>query len=65
MNKFLGWLSCHILQDHDLTCKAQEGIKPDPPLGEGMDLIMADFREYAKMYCKRWKCKKVVYYDRL
>jgi hypothetical protein len=64
LNKILGWLTCHILRSHDWTCKAQEGIKPNPPLDEGMDLIMADYHEYAKMYCKRWKCKKV-YHDRI
>lgn len=57
MKNILGWLACHLLQSHDWTCKAQESIKPDPPLREGMDLIAADFYEYAKMYCKR--CGKV------
>lgn len=38
---------------HDWTCKAMEGIPPDPiPKGESIPDTMLRFKEYAKMYCK-------------
>ena len=58
MKKFLKILFlCNILGDHDWTSKAQEGIKPNPPKTSNVNVILADFGEYAKMYCKR--CGKV------
>lgn len=41
------WL-CKIIQSHDWTCKAGEGIKPTEE-----ELSTADsFWSYAKLYCK-------------
>ncbi len=62
MKKILGWLVCHILHDHDWTCKATEGIKPGSLVDMSREEILVAFGEYNKMYCKR--CRKV-YYDRI
>ena len=50
MNKILKFIKCKIFQHHNWTCKAMEGIKPEPP--KSIDDIGKNFREYTKMYCK-------------
>ncbi len=46
----LKWLKCHVLQDHNWTCKAEQGIAPD---GEKIRTDTTNyFWEYARGYCK-------------
>ena len=53
MKRLWNHIKC-LLGDHDWTCKAAQGIKPqDHELNNGL----AGFWEYATMYCSR--CKKV------
>ena len=54
MRKFFGWILCHVIHDHDWTCKAEQGI--DPSEAE-VKAGVAGFWNYATMYCKR--CGKV------
>lgn len=57
--KLLRWILCNIIEDHEWTCKAQEGILPD------RDRVAEDyqeyFREYSKSYCKY--CGKILKYS--
>ena len=45
-----GWLLC-LMGDHNWTCKAEEGIDPDPVKLKANPV--AYFWEFAQMYCKR------------
>ena len=56
--KIMRRLSC-LLGDHEWTCKAEEGIKPDPKKVEADPL--GYFAEYSKMYCKH--CSAVSKYS--
>lgn len=59
MKKIFQWISCHVMNYHEWTCKASEGIKPtEKQLAAGMtsEQVLAGFKDYAKMYCKN--CKK-------
>ena len=47
------WILCHILQDHEWTCAASEGI---PPTVKQLQGDIEGFYDYARMYCKH--CKK-------
>lgn len=51
--KIKNWINCKILNFHEWTCNAEEGIKPtEKQLNSGI----SGFYDYAKMYCKH--CKK-------
>lgn len=56
MAKFWTWLRCHVLQDHDWTCRAEQGIPPDPAKVKANP--MGYFWEYAQGYCSR--CGKLL-----
>lgn len=45
---------CYVLQDHDWTCNANEGI---PATAEQLQAGVAGFFDYARMWCRR--CGKV------
>jgi hypothetical protein len=49
LKKIWGKLLC-LIGDHDWTCKAEEGIKPDKG---SFTNPLEGFKEYSKMYCKR------------
>jgi len=54
MKKIWEWILCHCLGDHDWTCAAIKGIKPNKyQLTQGV----AGFYNYATMYCDR--CGKI------
>ncbi len=55
------WFQCHIMDSHEWTCDAQEGIKPDHRKLK-LDFINY-FEEYTRMYCKH--CPKEVRRDLL
>lgn len=50
LRRALRWVRCHILGDHDWTCKASQAIDPTAEeLADGL----AGFLRYAQMYCTR------------
>ncbi len=59
--KFIYWVGCHILNDHDWTCRAKEGLgveeQDKPQETDSDDDIQAKFLHYARMYCRQ--CGKV------
>lgn len=60
LRHILRTLQCKLLQDHDWTCAAAEGVQPtSEQLTSGVD----GFYDYAKMYCKR--CGKLSEISRL
>ena len=49
VKSFIKMIRCKVLQSHNWTSAAEEGLKPtQEQLAKGVD----GFLEYAKMYCK-------------
>lgn len=56
IKRLWGKLLC-LTGDHDWTCKAQEGIKPDKDINWlNTQSVLEGFKSYSKMYCKRCGC---------
>jgi hypothetical protein len=48
------FLLCKVLDEHDWTCLADQGIKPNP---QQIEAGYLGFKEYSKVYCSR--CGKI------
>ena len=62
MNSFkrvFRWILCNIFQEHEWTCKAREGIRPDKE--KVAEDYIGYFMEYSQSYCKY--CKRPLKYS--